>query len=661
MVNRFGDGLAALFDQMGYTEDSQCTYVSGKDFDRVFGLPSIRIQAFLDWFQTCLSPSQSLRRVLSAEDYEFYKTKMKDDGYSWLLSGDALSREERLCAHEERDDQGLALEALNSRNLTLEKQISALENSVETISARNTSLERCIENEINLIANLQSHDVNMMEQSLSRTSTNESLQIEKLCHTIENQVDDFVSLLSPSSDSIDHQSPTKYQQQPQSSEQASIQEAGPSFVYRMSLENLLSLEDTKMVKMMKQVRAMQENQQNASDQMKQASPMDTEEFPKWLLEADPAKLSLQEHHVAVYNQLRDLICPLSIKLSKIAYYRCSIELARLESALAVGKIDRFRAQIELLTNTAYLEELSMLPYRKMQLKLLDPQRVDYRIRSTEAFVRETRHNLAHLATVLIPQRCRELAALECSSVVLETYRHRIYRQQNCLQEFDSILSSYEQQHHRLNLLHSVLTGESSDLQGFYKLISESFAELDHSCQRVQDKFTAALCTQPPYEQMPNLSEHATFLQSFRQVLEGNVYGGQESTSQQSGRSDSLVVEELLRLSQIQQANAISLHQSWIRILDEWQRLATIKQDVYHTLRVEMFGDSHSWTPQLLSKETHNALQRATDTMEVLEKTFYKAIQRYEAEKRNKNCRNGTVHDKMIKIQCQIELLSSKEE
>lgn len=65
----------------------------------------------------------------------------------------------------------------------------------------------------------------------------------------------------------------------------------------------------------------------------------------------------------------------TINLAEIGHVRCSIELARLETAMAVSKEDQFRAQIELLTNKAYLEELSTHSYRKMQLKLLDPQKV----------------------------------------------------------------------------------------------------------------------------------------------------------------------------------------------------------------------------------------------------------------------------------------------
>ncbi|CCI44918.1 unnamed protein product [Albugo candida] len=631
---------------MGYTEDIECTSISGEDLDILYGLPSIRIQAFLDWFQSCLSPSHSLRRALSAADYKFYKRQMKEHGETWIIDGEELMREEMICAHEDREDQGLALEAFNSKNNMLEKQISALETTISTVLARNTRLERCVENESNLIANLQSHHENITQQSLSVTSTDGSLQAQQLCGIIEDQIEQYVTMLRPSPPSEDHksyESPINPQEQPQSINKASIQtEYIPSLIHQLPLQKLLSLEAIKMESLMRQLRSMQVTSRNASDQTQQTSPMDTEKFPKWLLEVDPAELFEQEHHVAVYNQ-------------------CSIELARLETAMAVSKEDQFRAQIELLTNKAYLEELSTHSYRKMQLKLLDPQKVNHRIQSAEAHVQDARDKIAQLITELIPKRCREVSTLKCSSVVLETYRHRMHRQQNRLQEFDSILSSYEKQHDRLDLLQCVLTAENNDLQAFHTSLKEIFVELDHCCQCIQDRLTVASITQTPDEQMPSNSEHAPFLQNFRQVLEGNVYGFEENSSQQIERSKSFMVEELFRLSKIQQTNATSLAQSWTRTLDEWQRLTTIKQDIYQMLRTELYGDSHSWTPQLLAHHTHNALQRATEAIEVLEKTFSNVTRHYESEKRKKEFRNGEDHDKLIKLQGQLELLDSRKE
>jgi hypothetical protein len=110
-------------------------------FEWLFGLPSLRIQAFLDWFLTSMRPRQSVKRQLGgAQDYAIYK-KIVAQG---LLTGDPLARAEVACqndmAMQRVGEQDESLETLASGNARLEREIHAMEKKLQLANRRNERL-----------------------------------------------------------------------------------------------------------------------------------------------------------------------------------------------------------------------------------------------------------------------------------------------------------------------------------------------------------------------------------------------------------------------------------------------------------------------------------------------------------------------------------------
>lgn len=90
-ANGFEGALVALLQQLGY---------DGREplhedlFAGLFGLPSVRVQAFLDWLIASVQPRMAVRHRLAGEhEYALYKSLVAGD-HGGLLDGNALDRAE---------------------------------------------------------------------------------------------------------------------------------------------------------------------------------------------------------------------------------------------------------------------------------------------------------------------------------------------------------------------------------------------------------------------------------------------------------------------------------------------------------------------------------------------------------------------------------------
>lgn len=141
----YGAAFVALLAELGYDRGD----LSAEMFDALFALPSMRVQAFLEWFLASVTPRQSVLRQLGsaggASDYALY-TALLDGSLTeqhGLLTGDELVVQERLCQVDAQRDE--SLDALLAQNAGLEHEIAQLEAQVQRINAKNDKIAAIVQ------------------------------------------------------------------------------------------------------------------------------------------------------------------------------------------------------------------------------------------------------------------------------------------------------------------------------------------------------------------------------------------------------------------------------------------------------------------------------------------------------------------------------------
>ncbi|KAJ0399647.1 hypothetical protein ATCC90586_001902 [Pythium insidiosum] len=149
----YGRAMVDLLASLGYHEAE----LRADQLEWLFGLPSMRVQAFLDWLLTSIRPRHSVRRQLSGpRDYEIYCALLRGDVGRGLLAGDALQRAELSCEQDwasqsQRrplaggDRDAASLDAMDAANSALELEIAALERKLRVAHERNDRLAKLVQ------------------------------------------------------------------------------------------------------------------------------------------------------------------------------------------------------------------------------------------------------------------------------------------------------------------------------------------------------------------------------------------------------------------------------------------------------------------------------------------------------------------------------------
>ncbi|KAJ0399514.1 hypothetical protein P43SY_002179 [Pythium insidiosum] len=149
----YGRAMVDLLASLGYHEAE----LRADQLEWLFGLPSMRVQAFLDWLLTSIRPRHSVRRQLSGpRDYEIYRALLRGDVGRGLLAGDALQRAELSCEQDwasqsQRrplaggDRDAASLDAMDAANSALELEIAALERKLRVAHERNDRLAKLVQ------------------------------------------------------------------------------------------------------------------------------------------------------------------------------------------------------------------------------------------------------------------------------------------------------------------------------------------------------------------------------------------------------------------------------------------------------------------------------------------------------------------------------------
>lgn len=143
-----GGAFVALLVELGYDGGE----LSAEMFDWLFGLPSVRVQAFLEWFLSSIKPRQSVvKQLQSANDYAIYSALLNDDGEErgqrGLLYGRELEAQERACQVDSQDRHvgEDSLDALLARNGTLEQEILHLEAQLQRLNTKNDKIAKLVQ------------------------------------------------------------------------------------------------------------------------------------------------------------------------------------------------------------------------------------------------------------------------------------------------------------------------------------------------------------------------------------------------------------------------------------------------------------------------------------------------------------------------------------
>lgn len=142
----YGGAFVALLAELGYDRGDLSTEM----FDALFALPSMRVQAFLEWFLASVTPRQSVVRQLGESDYALYTAILDGSRDEFLgqqhglLTGDELAIQERTCqADVLREDE--SLDALLAQNAGLEHEIAQLEAQLQRANARNDKIATMVQ------------------------------------------------------------------------------------------------------------------------------------------------------------------------------------------------------------------------------------------------------------------------------------------------------------------------------------------------------------------------------------------------------------------------------------------------------------------------------------------------------------------------------------
>lgn len=131
--------------------------------------------------------------------------------------------------------------------------------------------------------------------------------------------------------------------------------------------------------------------------------------------------------------------------------RCSLELARLETADAIGEQDALLARMHVAKNEALVTHSSAAKRSLVlqQLQLMTPSAVRTKQQQLERAVDETKRETQELVTHVLPSLFREMAFLKSTTILLGSYEQKLWRQEHRFLQLRQLLDALDLQHGRL--------------------------------------------------------------------------------------------------------------------------------------------------------------------------------------------------------------------
>ncbi|KAF1315516.1 hypothetical protein FI667_g16000, partial [Globisporangium splendens] len=695
--NGYGGAFVALLLELGYDGAQLNTEM----FDALFGLPSMRIQAFLEWFLASIKPRHSVARQLqNPNDYAIYSALMNDDQgiagaqqqQRGLLGGKALEAAELACQLDAQQHQGesASLDATRAQNAALEQEIARLEAQLQRLHTKNDKVTKMVQKTTLLAdAHVRHHQKNSTEKEHFKcllTDMQAPCIVDKIAVSKQHaakelsvQMDNILSYLlttatSASNSSMDPPSSAPGFSREQQRRNANVQ--WETFVYQQSLSQLQDAElhnmDAIKAKVASIVTRCKPNSNDpggssattavVSMASQSSDPMllltagsdqdHVQQLPSWLHDSDPRTLQLREQDAHIYN-------------------KCSLELARLEKAYAVGEHDALLARMQLAKHEALWMQIHTHGKHAslyQQYQLMSDDALRSKQQQLVASMAATKHEVTHFVSTVLPKVCDELAFLRSTTILLGSYEHKLWRQENRFLKLRGILETFEHQHGRLKLVHRLLDAEWEDLQEMDAIFSHFYQELERESDRIQARLprynhnslqvssSLSSTISMPYSSdalvrasLPDTDEiaHALYDYMERQVdtttrsqqLQQNDENARSSFRHLSSSSFRLrTFDDLAHLCDRKLANDASIAERLEQVDHEWRTMFEKKRTAFVMLRRELFGTekharSSDVAPMLLPHQLVAAFQEAKTTKEQTEQDVYAALESLRLKKR----------------------------
>ncbi|DBA00251.1 TPA: LOW QUALITY PROTEIN: hypothetical protein N0F65_007895, partial [Lagenidium giganteum] len=626
----YGEALAALFHDLGYTGE-----LRGDTFEWLFGLPSLRIQAFLEWLQMAIKPRQSVAHVLDASDLLIFQQLLRGQ-HGGFLHGDSLEREEiactgdameeALCGHVFRGDcligrpfasqKEESLDSLKLTNAQMEAEIDALERRVRRLSAKNDTLNKLVQRRT-----LEADDAARYHAQTQDHPAFEQRQPDAAPLELAGGLDDILHHLGSAADA----SP------PAKTGSSQTTTAFKQFLYQQPLNTLRDEELRRLQQVRSAVATVSTGGSASANGKSDATSDHTHQTPKrherntsnagpvWLHESDPAKLQLREQDVHIYN-------------------KCSIELSRLEKAFVVSERDALQSRVQLAAvecEWQHVRETQRLLYQQFQL--MSRETLMSKQRELTQWLDQAQRELESLLTDVLPKVFEELAFLKTTMILIGNYEQKLWRQEHRFLHLRGLLETLELQSARIKLVHRLLDAESQDLQALETQLDQMTAhwtiENDKRLQRMSlydsvEHTQSCLDTRTGRATIHDMDAVSQSLFAFLQrTIEGNRCPNMRTRipSPTAMAASLRTFDALERLCRQKQENEQSLEESAGQVDAEWRRLVTHKQQQYGKLRVALFGDQTSLTPQLLAPELVKTLHEAQDAQQHAEQAVHEVL------------------------------------
>lgn len=300
MTSGYGGALAALLAELG----CDIPELDAESLDSLFGLPSVRVQAFLEWFLASVRPRHSVKRELQgSREYELFLALLRGE-HGGLLNEEQLAMEE--AAIQMSEDGAVSLDELLADNEALATDVARLERRLQLAEQKNERLAQLVQRETRQSDLRMQHEkqrerdaVSLYFQDIDGVANAHRSLDEPTWTEVANNVDAILLSLVVAAP-------------PDGSEDAVMEEATVDAVdtkangstrgdllYQQSLHALLDIERDNMHKLQAEVPKILAAMSVANG--KDAETTKTQPVA-WLQDADPQQLQLREQDIPLYNR-----------------------------------------------------------------------------------------------------------------------------------------------------------------------------------------------------------------------------------------------------------------------------------------------------------------------------------------------------------------------
>ncbi|TMW67999.1 hypothetical protein Poli38472_007671 [Pythium oligandrum] len=657
----YGRAFVDLFRELGYEGGD----LTPDTFEWMFGLPSLRVQAFLDWFLNSVKPRQSVKRQLPGkQDYAIYCALLKGKIGHGMLYGEALVRAEIACQSDlamQNANEDDSLDALNAENAVLEQEIADLERKLRLASGRNDRLGKLVQRKT-LVADHQAQKHHQEQHKehftplLHELKTSVAVRSRKTPsitspETLQRQLHDILRHLSTSSSehpivaaangalvsvassalvSRSHPTPTSatpltLDGQPR---------VWKDFLYQHDLASLETIEIANLETLKGRIPSISTissvlptgptSTSASNDVAVSPAPKPRRGDPMappspWLHESDPNQMHMREQDALLYN-------------------KCSIELERLRNAFVIGQRDALLAQMQVTRYESHLHQLTTSRRQLLQqFQLMSRDAIWARKQALLASMEKTKHQLTELLGTVFPEKLETLALLKSTSILLQSYEQKLWRQEHRFLKLRGLLEGFDKQHARLKLVHRLLDAERQDIlhvEAIFRRLTTQLQQLNELTHKRIVSYDTSSGSDAAFDTLGRsyLNEHDRLAHELFETLQ-RVVKGEENGESDHQHSRLRTFDKIVRLCELKLSNEQSAQATMQQIRSEWSQLYDSKRYTLNRLRVELFGDSTSSTPLLLPVDLATQLHQAVAAQDHVEQALQAALETLRLHKR----------------------------